>query len=86
MERYGINDYELYASKNVCDDSSINADRKERHIISSIYTYVLPITFGWLVAAARGPKKMFPPKWGFYASHIATYIHVIRVNFLSYPY
>ena len=65
MERYGINDYELYASKNVRDDSSINADRKERHIISSIYTYMLPITFWWLVAAARGLKKMFPPKWCF---------------------
>ena len=65
MERYGINDYQLYASKNVRDDSSINADRKERHIISSIYTYMLAITFGWLVAAAKGPKKMFPPKWCF---------------------
>ena len=27
---------------------------------------MLPITFGRLVAAARkGPKEMFPPKWGF---------------------
>ena len=44
---------------------------------------MLPITFGRLVAAARkGPKEMFPPKWGF-ASGVATYIHILRISILT---
>ena len=34
-------------------------------IPSFLFTFSLHFSFARLVAAARGQKKMFPPKWGF---------------------
>ena len=42
---------------------------------------MLPITFGRLVAAAKGSEGNVSSRVGFFASGVATYIHILRISY-----
>ena len=44
---------------------------------------MLPITFGRLVAAAKGSEGNVSSRVGFFASGVATYIHILRISILT---
>ena len=44
---------------------------------------MLPKTFGRFVAAAKGSEENVSPKVGFFASGVATYIHILRISILT---
>ena len=45
---------------------------------------MLPLTFGRSVAAAKGSKGNVSSRVGFFASGVATYIHILRIIILIY--